>query len=107
MFPLKMLQLFRVDSVVKIIDIGGAMFVEGEFPPHLENYYEHYSDSYQRCLLLESTLASLETATGQPCFPVIIGRRPTTVLNDACCRGKENISHATNGSPVVSIKEIS
>lgn len=82
---------------------GNATFVEGEFPAYLDNYYEHYSECYQRCLLLESTLTSLEAATGHPCFPVIIGRRPTTALNDApCLQGKENISHTANSTPVVS-----
>jgi len=101
-----MFQVVRVDGVVKITDNSGAMFVEGAFPSHLENYYEHYSECYQRCLLLESTLASLEAATGHSCFPVIIGRRPNTALNDApCFEGKENISHTTNGSPVVSSRE--
>ncbi|EZA49997.1 Serine/threonine-protein kinase PLK4 [Ooceraea biroi] len=96
-------KVVRVDGVVRITDHNGdATFVEGEFPLHLETYYEHYSECYQRCLLLESTLASLEAATGHPCFPVIIGRRPSAALNDASClQGKENISHTTNGSPVL------
>lgn len=101
-----MLQVVRVDGVVKITDNSGATFVEGAFPSHLENYYEHYSECYQRCLLLESTLASLEAATGHSCFPVIIGRRPNSALSDApCFQGKENVSHTTNGSPVVSSEE--
>lgn len=92
--------------MVKITDNNGATFVEGAFPSHLETYYEYYySECYQRCLLLESTLASLEAATGHSCFPVIIGRRPNTVLSDsAYLQGKENISHATK-SPVVSSRE--
>lgn len=100
-------QVVRVDSVVKITESNSnATFVEGEFPPHLESYYEHYSECYQRCLLLESTLTSLEAATGHPCFPVIIGRRPSAALNDASClQGKENVSHTTNNSPVVSVEK--
>lgn len=94
-----------MDGVVKITESnGGDTFVEGEFPPHLENYYEHFSECYQRCLLLESTLTSLETATGHSCFPVIIGRKPYTALTDAPCQGKENISHTVNSIPVVSSK---
>jgi len=91
--------------VVKITNNNGATFVEGTFPSHLETYYEHYSECYQRCLLLESTLASLEAATGHSCFPVIIGRRPNTALSDSpYLQGKENISHTTQ-SPVVSSRE--
>lgn len=98
-----MFQIVRVNGVVKITDNDGATFVEGAFPSHLENCYEHYSECYQRCLLLESTLASLEAATGHSCFPVIIGRRSNTALSDApYLQGKENVSHITNGSPVVS-----
>ncbi|XP_011637322.1 serine/threonine-protein kinase PLK4 [Pogonomyrmex barbatus] len=96
------IKVVRIDGVVKITDKSGATFVEGAFPQHLENYYEHYSECYQRCLLLESTLTSLETATGHPCFPVIIGRRPNTALNDApYLQGKENVSQTTNCSPIL------
>lgn len=102
---LKTFQIVRVNGDVKITDQNGDTFVEGEFSPHLENYFEHYSECYKRCLLLESTLASLEVATGHPCFPVIIGRRPNTAMNDApYLQGKENMSHTIrNISPVVSI----
>ncbi|KAL6427074.1 hypothetical protein ACFW04_009329 [Cataglyphis niger] len=94
-------KIVRVDGVAKITDQNGDTFVEGEFSPHLENYCEHYSECYKRCLLLESTLTSLEAATGHPCFPVIIGRRPNTALNDTPHQGKENISHTRNISPVL------
>ncbi|GAB1864829.1 Serine/threonine-protein kinase PLK4 [Camponotus japonicus] len=95
-------QIIRVNGVIKITDHNGDTFVEGEFPSHLESYCEHYSECYKRCLLLESTLTSLEAATGHPCFPVIIGRRPSTVLNDVpYLQGKENISHIRNVSPVL------
>ncbi|XP_047370317.1 serine/threonine-protein kinase PLK4 [Vespa velutina] len=91
----------RVDGAVKITEDGNT-YVEGEFPTHLDEFYEHYSDSYKRCLLLESTLQSLETATGHSYFPVIIGRRPCSALNDApCLQGKENVSHTTNSTPVM------
>lgn len=93
----------RVNGIVKIIERSdGPTYVECEFPSHLDNYYEHYSECYQRCLLLESTLTSLETATGYFCFPIIIGRRPNTALNDSpCVQGKENISQATNNIPIM------
>ncbi|XP_025264151.1 serine/threonine-protein kinase PLK4 isoform X2 [Camponotus floridanus] len=95
-------QIIRVNGVIKITDHNGDTFVEGEFPSHLESYCEHYSECYKRCLLLESTLTSLEAATGHPCFPVIIGRRPSTALNDVpYLQGKENISHIRNVSPVL------
>ncbi|XP_018047045.1 PREDICTED: serine/threonine-protein kinase PLK4 [Atta colombica] len=95
------IKVVRTDGVVKITNNNGATFVEGAFPSHLETYYEHYSECYQRCLLLESTLASLEAATGHSCFPVIIGRRPNTALSDSpYLQGKENISHTTQ-SPVM------
>ncbi|XP_031844945.1 polo like kinase SAK isoform X2 [Nomia melanderi] len=98
-------KVVRVDGIVKIIEKSdGPTFTEGEFPPHLDEYYEHYSECYQRCLLLESTLTSLETATGHSCFPVIIGRRPSAALNDVpCLQGKENVSQATiqNNTPVM------
>ncbi|KYN06911.1 Serine/threonine-protein kinase PLK4 [Cyphomyrmex costatus] len=94
------IKVVRIDGVVKITDNNRATFVEGAFPSHLETYYEHYSESYQRCLLLESTLASLEAATGHSCFPVIIGRRPNTILSDSpYLQGKENILHTQ--SPVM------
>ncbi|XP_029660086.1 serine/threonine-protein kinase PLK4 [Formica exsecta] len=96
-------KIVRVNGDVKITDQNGDTFVEGEFSPHLENYFEYYSECYKRCLLLESTLTSLEVATGHPCFPVIIGRRPNTALNDApYLQGKENMSHTIrNISPVL------
>ncbi|XP_071566402.1 serine/threonine-protein kinase PLK4 [Temnothorax nylanderi] len=95
-------KVVRVDGVVKITDNSGT-FAEGTYPSHLETYYEHYSECYQRCLLLESTLASLEAATGHSYFPAIIGRRPHTALSDSpCFQGKENVSHhTTNGSPIL------
>ncbi|CAL7936789.1 unnamed protein product [Xylocopa violacea] len=96
-------KVVRVDGVVKITERSDDhTYTEGEFPPHFDEYYEHYSECYQRCLLLESTLTSLETATGHSCFPVIIGRRPSTALTDSSCsQGKENISQATNSTPVM------
>ncbi|XP_011880255.1 PREDICTED: serine/threonine-protein kinase PLK4 [Vollenhovia emeryi] len=96
------IKVVREDSVVRITDNSAATYVDGAFPSHLETYYEHYSECYQRCLLLESTLASLEAATGHSYFPVIIGRRPNTALSDApYLQGKENVSPSTNGSPVL------
>lgn len=96
-------KVVRVDGVVKITEKNDEVaFIEGEFPPHFDDYYEHYSECYQRCLLLESTLTSLEVATGHSCFPVIIGRRPSAALNDApCMQGKENVSQATSHTPVM------
>ncbi|XP_076236304.1 polo like kinase SAK [Calliopsis andreniformis] len=96
-------KVVRVDGIVKITEKSdGPTYTEGEFPPHFDEYYEHYSECYQRCLLLESTLTSLEAATGHSCFPVIIGRRPSAALNDApCLQGKENVSHTTNNTPVM------
>lgn len=102
-----MFQIVRVGGVVKITE-NNDTYVEGEFPPNLENYYEHYSECYKHCLLLESTLTSLETATGHPCFPVIIGRRPNTGLSDSPCQGKENFSPTgINGFSRVSITRTS
>lgn len=49
-----------------------ATFIEGEFSVPIKNYFEHYSECYQRYLLLESTLVFSEIATGHTCFPVII-----------------------------------
>lgn len=46
-------------------------FVEGEFSVHVENYFKHYSECFQRYLLLESTLVFSEVATGHTCFPMI------------------------------------
>ncbi|KAG7206897.1 hypothetical protein KM043_000794 [Ampulex compressa] len=96
-------KVVRIDGIVKITEKNGCpMYAEDEFPPHFDDYYEHYSECYQRCLLLESTLTSLEAATGQSCFPVIIGRRPSAALNDApCSQGKENISQTTSTTPVM------
>ncbi|CAK9819363.1 Serine/threonine-protein kinase PLK4 [Anthophora plagiata] len=96
-------KVVRVDGTVKITERSdGPTYIEGEFPPHFDDYYEHYSECYQRCLLLESTLTSLEAATGHSCFPVIIGRRPSTALSDTpCLQGKENVSQTTNHTPVM------
>ncbi|XP_034196457.2 polo like kinase SAK [Osmia lignaria lignaria] len=96
-------KVVRVDGNVKITERSdGSTYTESEFPSHYDEYYEHYSECYQRCLLLESTLTSLEAATGHTCFPVIIGRRPSTALNDSpCSQGKENVSQTTNSTPVM------
>lgn len=93
----------RIDGIVKITERSdGPIYIEGEFPPYLDDYYEHYSECYKRCLLIESTFTSLEAATDHSCFPIIIGRRPSSALNDSpCLQGKENISHATNNTPVM------
>ncbi|XP_023248429.1 serine/threonine-protein kinase PLK4 isoform X2 [Copidosoma floridanum] len=90
-------KVMRVKDVVKIVSKSGETYVEGEIPAGLEEYYDHYADCYKRCLLLESSLASLETATGNPFFPAIIGRRPTAPLADQIpitppLQGKENVS---------------
>ena len=95
-------QVFRLDGVVKIQD-KGITYEEADIPSDLEEYFDHYSDCYKRCLLLESSLSSLEAATGVSYFPAIIGRRPTSALNDTpCLRGKENVSTAVTSPPVVS-----
>ncbi|XP_046626383.1 serine/threonine-protein kinase PLK4 isoform X1 [Neodiprion virginianus] len=96
-------KITRTEGAVKVIEVpGGPTYSEDDLPPRLEEFYEHYSQSYQRCLLLESTLASLETATGHSCFPAIIGRRPATASNDALClRGKENISQSATSTPIM------
>lgn len=95
------IKVVRVDGGVKITDEGHT-YVEGEFPSRLDDFFEHYSDCYQRCLLVESTLQSLESATGHSCFPIIVGRRPCSALSDApCLQGKENVSHTTNSTPVM------
>ncbi|KAK0176155.1 hypothetical protein PV328_000320 [Microctonus aethiopoides] len=93
----------RVDSVVKLTEQNGmASYTEENIPGDLEIYYEHYTESYQRCLLLESTLASLQSATGHSYFPAIIGRKPLSALNNTpCSQGKENISRTTNSPPVM------
>ena len=102
LFNIVNFQVIRIDGIIKIHD-KGMTFGEEDIPSNLEDYYNHYSQCYQRCLLLESSLASLETATGFSYFPAIIGRRPTAALNDTpCLRGKENIS-TTTSPPVVSI----
>lgn len=97
------LQVTRVDSIVKIFDkTTGTPYTEDDLPKDLEEFYEHYTECYQRCLLLESTLASLQSATGHSYFPAIIGRRPPSVLNNTpYLQGKENISRTTNNSPPV------
>ncbi|XP_015593483.1 serine/threonine-protein kinase PLK4 [Cephus cinctus] len=96
-------KLVRVDGVVRITERDGApTYVEGEFPSDLEEYHEHYSECYQRCLLLDSTLTSLGVATGYSCFPAIIGRRPTSALNDTpTIQGKENVSRGNPSPPVM------
>ena len=59
----------------------------------MEDYYNHYLDCYKRCLLIDSSLSSLETATEDSYFPVIIGRKPSAPLREvSCLQGKENIS---------------
>lgn len=91
-----------VDGAVKITE-GSNTYIEGEFPTHLDEFYEHYSDSYKRCLILESALQSLESATGHSNFPIIIGRRPCSALNDTpCLQGKENVFHTTNSTQMPS-----
>ncbi|XP_012261416.2 serine/threonine-protein kinase PLK4 [Athalia rosae] len=96
-------KITRTEGAVKVVEEPGAQaYSEDELPSRLEDLHEHYLQCYQRCLLLESTLASLETATGHSCFPAIIGRRPTPATNDALClRGKENISHGVTSPPIM------
>ncbi|CAK9819361.1 Serine/threonine-protein kinase PLK4 [Anthophora plagiata] len=72
-------KVVRVDGTVKITE-------RSDGPTYIE----------------ESTLTSLEAATGHSCFPVIIGRRPSTALSDTpCLQGKENVSQTTNHTPVM------
>lgn len=96
----KGIKVIRVNGVVKIID-DNATFTQDKLPSYLEKYYEDYSKCYKYCSLLESTLTSLETVTECSYFPAIIGRRPNTALNDSPFQGKENVSHMTNGSPIM------
>lgn len=96
------IKIVRENSVVKITDNSGEKFLEAAVPSHLENYNAHYSECYKHCQLVESSLASLERITGDPCFPVIVGRRPNTALSDAPYQGKENVSPmTTNGFPIL------
>ncbi|KAL0105998.1 hypothetical protein PUN28_016015 [Cardiocondyla obscurior] len=96
------IKVVRVDNVMKITDKSGVTFVDEPLPSDLKTYYDHYAECYQRCLLLESTLATLEKETKRSCFPVIIGRRPSMGLSNATyLQGKENISHTTNNSPIM------
>ena len=93
-------QVTRVDGTVKTTDTSGNTYLESELPSELETYYDHYSECYNRCMLLESSLTSLETATGYVFFPAIIGRRPASAANEAGAsplQGKENM----NNPPVV------
>ncbi|XP_057331604.1 serine/threonine-protein kinase PLK4 [Microplitis mediator] len=90
-----------VDGVVKITDSVGNSYGEGEVPHELEEYYEHYRECYKRCLLLETTLTSLESATGHSYFPAIIGRKPLSAGSIPSLQGKENISRMTNSPPVM------
>ncbi|XP_043289776.1 serine/threonine-protein kinase PLK4 [Venturia canescens] len=93
----------QVDSVIKVTEeTSGRCYAEGDIPRELEEYHEYYNEMYQRCLLLESSLTSLESATGHSYFPAIIGRRPITALNDTpCMQDKENISRTTSSPPVM------
>lgn len=92
-----------MDSVVKI---NGDTFVKGAFPSHLDTYYDHYLECYNHCEQLESALTGLEETFKSSFFPAILGRRPNTALNNTpSFQGKENVSHITNGSSLVSSKE--
>lgn len=98
-------KVLRVDGAVKTVEKSGQTYLETEVPQQLEEYYDHYSDCYKRCLLLESSLSSLETLTGHSYFPAIIGRKPVTALNDSATplQGKENVSRNPFSPPVVRI----
>ena len=90
---------------MKILDKNGIKYSEEEIPSELEEYYDHYAECYKRCMLLESTLTSLESATNQSYFPVIIGKRPVSPLNESntVLQGKENVSRGPNSPPIVSL----
>lgn len=96
-----------VDNIIKITDLAGNSYREGEIPDELEEFYEHYKKCYQRCLCLEASLTSLESATEESCFPVIIGRKPLSAGNFSSLQGKENVlrvinsPQTINNSPVV------
>lgn len=85
------------------MDNSGQTYAEADMPSDLEQYNDHHSDCYKRCLLLESALTSLETATGHSYFPAIIGRKPVTPTADQASplQGKENVSRGPSGHPVV------
>ncbi|XP_066589656.1 serine/threonine-protein kinase PLK4 [Prorops nasuta] len=95
------INIVKTDGVVKLMDKKQQIsYTADEIPSHFDHYYEHYSECYHHCILLESTLSSMEAATGHPCFPVIIGRRPSSALNDApCMQGKENVLPTTISTP--------
>ncbi|OXU23422.1 hypothetical protein TSAR_006105 [Trichomalopsis sarcophagae] len=96
-------KVLRADGAIKTIEKSGQTYLETEVPQQLEEYYDHYTDCYKRCMLLESSLTSLEAATGHSYFPAIIGRKPVVPLNDSATllQGKENISRNPISPPVM------
>ncbi|XP_058794840.1 serine/threonine-protein kinase PLK4 [Phymastichus coffea] len=97
------IKITQVSEVIKIFEKSGQSYVEGEIPSDLQEYIDHYTDSYKRCQLLESSLVSLETATGHIYFPVIVGRKPSSPLTDSTqpLQGKENLSRGPPSPPVM------
>ncbi|KAJ8668601.1 hypothetical protein QAD02_010264 [Eretmocerus hayati] len=96
------IKVLFVEGVVKITEKSGQTYMEGEIPKELQEYYDHYQECYKLCLLLDSSLASLESATGRSIFPAIYGRKPSP-LKDMTppLQGKENISGTTTSPPVM------
>ncbi|XP_074111162.1 polo like kinase SAK [Cotesia typhae] len=90
-----------VDNIIKITDLVGNSYREGEIPDELEEFYEHYKKCYQRCLCLEASLTSLESTTEESYFPVIIGRKPLSAGNFSSLQGKENVLRVINSPQTI------
>ncbi|KAJ4437379.1 hypothetical protein ANN_17522 [Periplaneta americana] len=67
--------------------------------------WDHFEQCYQHCLLLEKTLTQLSNDTpvkDANCFPVIVGRRPSSSLPPVF-GGKENVTNIQDGKKMLPV----
>lgn len=64
-------------------------------------YWRHFKDCYEHCLTVERTLSNIQGT--EQCFPLIMGRRPTTTVasNPLVSNNKENTGYLTPSTNVI------
>ncbi|XP_066995879.2 serine/threonine-protein kinase PLK4 [Anabrus simplex] len=89
-------KITKTNEEVKLTDVEGhSVILRGSQKPDslAESYrvmWEHYQQTHEHCIHIETVLSSLcQSTSDRDCFPVIVGRRPTSTPF-ASLRDKEN-----------------
>ncbi|XP_014674308.1 PREDICTED: serine/threonine-protein kinase PLK4-like [Priapulus caudatus] len=99
----------QTGTKTKIIEVDGQLVtVELDvhsLSSHTRGLYDHTVECRQHCMDVESALEHIQLRTGQDCFPVIVGRRPTPVhrgddINARCGNNRTSLVDTRRSSRI-------